>query len=50
MNDRFENIVQSDPTLRFFLRETTLEYDLLDHQVDVKCAAIMIAINKFIYG
>jgi hypothetical protein len=48
MNDQFEYIVQSDPTLKFFMREATFDFDKLEHQVALRCSAVMIAINKWL--
>lgn len=48
MNDRFEYIVESDPTLKFFMREATFDFDKLEHQVALRASAILIAINKYI--
>jgi hypothetical protein len=41
-------IINNDPTLKFFLRDTKIDYELLDHQVNVKSIAILIAIDKFV--
>lgn len=43
-----DTIINNDPTLKFFLRDSKIDYALLDHQVNVKCAAISIAIDKFL--
>jgi hypothetical protein len=44
----FENVVQADPTLRFFLREATLDFDKLEHQTNLMGSAVVIAISKWI--
>ncbi len=44
----FENVVQADPTLRFFLREAEYDYDRLDWQIQVKGAALVLAIDKWL--
>jgi hypothetical protein len=43
-----EDVIQADPTFRFFLREAEFEYDKLDWQIQVKGAALVLAINKFL--
>jgi len=48
MNDNFENIVQSDPTLKYLMRDATFDFDLLEHQMRVREAAILIAISKWL--
>ena len=44
----FENVVEADPTLKFFLREATMDFDKLEHQANVMGGALLIAINKWI--
>lgn len=44
----FENVVQGDPTLKFFLRDATMDFDKLEHQANVMGSVIVIAINKWI--
>ena len=44
----FETVVQADPTLRFFLREATMDYDKLDHQAKVMGSCVVIAISKWL--
>ena len=44
----FENVVQADPTLRFFLRETTLDFDKLEHQTKIMGSCVVIAISKWL--
>lgn len=48
MTVQFEDVVQADPTLRFFLREATLDPDKLEHQTDLIGSAINIAVSKWI--
>jgi hypothetical protein len=43
-----EYVIQADPTLRYFLRETELDYDKLDHQIMVRGAAIVVAIGDYL--
>lgn len=50
MNNLFEYIVQNDPTLKFLLREAEFDTENFDHQLDIKCSAILIAINKWLYS
>ena len=45
---QFEDVVQSDPTLKFFLRDATMDYDKLDHQTKVMGSVIVIAISKWL--
>lgn len=45
---QFEDVVQADPTFRFFLREAEYDYDRLDWQVQIKSAAILLAIDKWL--
>lgn len=44
----FEEIVQADPTLKYLLRDAQMSYDLLEHQMNVRGAAIQIAIMKWL--
>ena len=44
----FENVVEADPTLKFFLREATMDYDKLEHQAKVMGSVILIAINNWL--
>ena len=44
----FEDVVQADPTLKFFLREATLDFDKLEHQTKIMGSCIVIAINKWL--
>lgn len=45
---QFEDVVNADPTLKLLIREHEFDYDLLEHQVNIRCAAVLIAINKWI--
>jgi hypothetical protein len=44
----FENVVEADPTLKFLIRDSQLNFDLLEHQVNLRASALMIAISKWI--
>lgn len=44
----FESVVEADPTLKFLIRDSEFDFDLLEHQVNIRCAAILIAINRWI--
>ena len=44
----FEDVVQTDPTFRFFLREAKYDYDKLNWQVQIKSAVILLAIEKWL--
>jgi hypothetical protein len=44
----FDSIVDSDPTLRYLIRDAHFDFDNLEHQMRVRSAAIVIAINKWI--
>jgi len=44
----FEYVVQTDPTLNFFLREAKLDFDLLEHQTSIMASCVVIAINRWI--
>ena len=44
----FEDVVQADPTLKFFLREASLDFDKLEHQTNLMGACVLIAINKWL--
>lgn len=48
IDNSFENIVQGDPTLNFLIREAKFDFDNLDHQVNLRCSAILLAIHKWI--
>jgi len=45
---QFEDVVQGDPTLKFFLREATLDFDKLEHQANVMGSCVVIAISKWL--
>jgi len=45
---QFEDVVQADPTFRFFLREAEYSYDKLDWQIQVKGAVLVLAIDKWL--
>lgn len=40
--------VEHDPTLKFFLKEAHLDYDKLEFQLNLKFAAMQIALNAAI--
>jgi len=44
----FEDVVQADPTLKFFLRDATLDFNKLEHQTNLMCSCVLIAINKWL--
>lgn len=44
----FENVVQADPTLKFFLREAKMDYDKIDHQTHIMGRCVVIAISKWL--
>jgi len=44
----FETVVEADPTLKFLIRDSSFDFDILDHQVRVRGAAIVLAISKWI--
>lgn len=52
MYNDLDVVINSDPTLRFFLREAKLDIKSgnFDHQVNVMGTAIMIAINKNLHN
>jgi len=45
---QLEDVIQSDPTLKFFLREATLDFDKLEHQTAIMGSCVVIAINKYL--
>lgn len=45
---QYEDVVQQDPTLKYFMRDAVLDFDKLEHQVDVIAASVVIAINKWL--
>jgi hypothetical protein len=42
-----ETIINSDPTLRFFIKEAQIDW-FNQHQVDIRIAALKIALSRFI--
>jgi len=44
----FESVVQADPTLKFLIRDSQFDFDLLEHQVNIRGAAVVLAISKWI--
>ena len=44
----FESVVQSDPTLKYLIRDAEFDFDLLEHQMNIRGAAIVLAIGKWI--
>jgi hypothetical protein len=47
-NLTLDNVIDSDPTLRYFIREATFDFDNLEWQMTVRCAALKIAMAKWI--
>jgi len=45
---QLEDVIQADPTLKFFLREATLDFDKLEHQTNIMCSCVVIAISKYL--
>lgn len=45
---KFEDVVQQDPTLRFFLREAKLDFDKIEHQTKIMGSCVVIAIARWI--
>jgi len=43
---RIETEINSDPTLRYNLREATLDYDKMLHQIDIQIASLKIALQR----
>lgn len=46
--NKFESVVQNDPTLKMFLRDSKIDGDKMEHQLDIKFAALRIALNRWI--
>ncbi len=46
--DSFESHINSDPILRYNLREAKLDYNLLDHQVGIQIASFKIALHQYL--
>ena len=44
----FESVVQADLTLKFLIRDSQFDFDLLEHQVNIRGAAVVLAISKWI--
>jgi len=44
----FETVVEADPTLKFLIRDAEFDFDHLEHQINVRGAAIVLAIGKWI--
>ena len=44
----FETVVQADPTLKYLIRDSEFDFDLLEHQARIRGAAVLIAINKWL--
>lgn len=44
----FDCVVDSDPTLRLLIRDANFDFKNLEHQANVRGAAILIAIGKWI--
>jgi hypothetical protein len=47
-NLTLDNVIDSDPTLRYFIREANFDFENLEWQMRVRCAALKIAIAKWI--
>ena len=47
-NVTLDNVIDSDPTLRYLIRESEFSFDLLEWQMTVRCAALKIAMAKWI--
>ena len=45
---QLEDVIQADPTLRFFLREATLDFNKLEHQTAIMSSCVVTAINKYL--
>jgi hypothetical protein len=45
---RFEDVVQGDPTLKYLMRDAVLDFDNLEHQVNLRANAVLIAINRWL--
>lgn len=44
----YEAVVETDPTLKYLITDTKFDFDKLEHQVNLRCAAIVLAISKWI--
>jgi hypothetical protein len=47
-NLTLDNVINSDPTLRYFIKEATFDFENLEWQMSVSCAALKIAMAKWI--
>ena len=47
-NLTLDNVIDSDPTLRYFIREGNIDFENLEWQMTVRCAALKLAITKWI--
>jgi hypothetical protein len=47
-NLTLDNVIDSDPTLRYFIREAHFDFENLEWQMNVRCAALKLAIVKWI--
>jgi len=45
---QIEDVIQADPTLKFFLRDAHLDFDKLEHQINIMGSCIAIAIRKYL--
>lgn len=43
-----DTIINNDPTLKAFLRDNEFSTENFDYQVDIMCAAIKIALDKWL--
>lgn len=43
-----DSVIDSDPTLRYLIKESNFDFNLLEHQMSVRCAALKIAIRKWL--
>jgi hypothetical protein len=44
----FEDVVQQDPTLKFLIRDAEFDFENLEHQMNIRGAAIVLAISKWL--
>ena len=44
----FDDVVNADPTLKYLIRDNQFNFDLLEHQVNIRGAAVVSAISKWI--
>jgi len=45
---QLEDVIQADPTLKFFLRDAKLDFDKLEHQTNIMGSCVVIAIHKWL--